>query len=81
MMTSRPLFIPVILGTPRQGRMSEHVAMFMLEEVTKRDGIETSLIDIRKFVRDSDDTFRYPIEAGHFNYRFNRQRKSIPCES
>ena len=47
MTTSRPLFIPVILGTPRQGRMSEHVAAFMMEEITKRDGIETMLIDIR----------------------------------
>ena len=47
MTTSRPLFIPVILGTSRQGRMSEHVANFMLEEIRKRDGIETTLIDIR----------------------------------
>src|SRR3989475_13276738 len=47
MMTSRPLFIPVILGTPRQGRMSEHVATFMVEELTKREGIDTTLIDIR----------------------------------
>src|SRR5262249_48075709 len=47
LMTSRPLFTPVILGTPRQGRMSEHVAHFVLGELTKRDGIETTLIDIR----------------------------------
>jgi NAD(P)H-dependent FMN reductase len=46
-MAMRPLFIPVILGTPRQGRMSEHVARFVLGEVVKRDGIETELIDIR----------------------------------
>jgi NAD(P)H-dependent FMN reductase len=45
--TSRSLFIPVILGTPRQGRMSEHVARFVLEELSKRDAIETTLIDIR----------------------------------
>ncbi|GAC1499354.1 MAG: NADPH-dependent FMN reductase [Chamaesiphon sp.] len=45
---SRSLFIPVILGTPRQGRMSEHVAKFVVEEVDKRDGVETELIDIRK---------------------------------
>src|SRR5262245_11331736 len=47
MMPARPLFIPIILGTSRQGRMSEHVATFMHEEVTKRDGIATALIDIR----------------------------------
>ena len=43
----KPLFIPVILGTPRQGRMSEAVARFMREEVSKRDGVQTELIDIR----------------------------------
>ena len=47
MTTSRPLFIPIILGTPRQGRMSEYVATFIQDEVTKREGIETTLIDIR----------------------------------
>ena len=46
--TNRPIFIPVILGTSRQGRMSEHVAKFVVEEVAKRDGVETELIDIRK---------------------------------
>ena len=47
MNNQRPLFIPVILGTPRQGRMSEHVAKFVLGEVDKRDGVETGLVDIR----------------------------------
>jgi len=47
MNTNRPIFIPVILGTPRQGRMSEHVARFVLEEVRRWDGVETELIDIR----------------------------------
>ena len=44
----RPLFIPVILGATRQGRMSEHVANFVTAEVAKRDGVETELIDIRR---------------------------------
>src|ERR687886_734626 len=48
METTRLLFMPVILGTPRQGRMSEHVAKFVVEEVAKRDGVETELIDIRQ---------------------------------
>jgi NAD(P)H-dependent FMN reductase len=47
MNANRPLFLPVILGTPRQGRMSEHVAKFVLQEVAKQDGVETELIDIR----------------------------------
>jgi NAD(P)H-dependent FMN reductase len=45
---TRPLFIPVLLGTPRQGRMSEHVAHFVHEEVAKRAGVETELIDVRE---------------------------------
>jgi NAD(P)H-dependent FMN reductase len=44
---NRPLFIPVILGTARQGRASESVARFVFEEVKKRDGVESELIDIR----------------------------------
>lgn len=47
MNTNRPIFIPVILGTPRQGRMSEYVAKFVVGEVAKRKGVETELIDVR----------------------------------
>jgi NAD(P)H-dependent FMN reductase len=45
-MNTRPLFIPVILGTVRKGRASENVAKFVFGEVQKREGIETELIDI-----------------------------------
>jgi multimeric flavodoxin WrbA len=44
----RPLFIPVILGTVRSGRMSEHAAKLVTSEIEKRIGIETELIDIAK---------------------------------
>jgi NAD(P)H-dependent FMN reductase len=43
---SRPLSIPVILGTSRKGRMSAHAARFVCEELQKRDGIRTEVIDI-----------------------------------
>jgi NAD(P)H-dependent FMN reductase len=43
---NRPLFIPVILGTVRKGRASENVAKFVFEQLKKREGIETELIDI-----------------------------------
>jgi NAD(P)H-dependent FMN reductase len=52
---NRPLFIPVILGTPRQGRMSEHAARLMHDEIAKRDGVETELIDIAKLGITVDD--------------------------
>src|SRR5207248_10204313 len=45
---TRPVFIPVILGTARQGRLSEPAANFVSGEVSKRGDIETELIDIRK---------------------------------
>ncbi|MGK7925218.1 MAG: NADPH-dependent FMN reductase [Spirulina sp.] len=41
------LFIPVILGTVRQGRMSEPVAKFVVERVRQTEGVATELIDIR----------------------------------
>jgi NAD(P)H-dependent FMN reductase len=44
----RPLSIPVILGTPRRGRLSEHVARVMVEELCKRDDVRTSLVDVRE---------------------------------
>ncbi len=54
-MTTQPIFIPVILGTPRQGRMSEPVAKFVVEQVAKRDGVETELIDIRNIPLPTSD--------------------------
>src|SRR3954471_775597 len=45
--TTDSLFIPVLLGTPRQGRESEHVARFVLDQTKKRAGVETELIDVR----------------------------------
>jgi NAD(P)H-dependent FMN reductase len=46
-MLDSSLSIPVILGTPRQGRQSEYVAKFIVEQIATRDRITTELIDIR----------------------------------
>lgn len=54
-MSTRRLFIPVILGTARKGRASENVAKFVLGEVRKREGVETELIDIRDLKFAIDD--------------------------
>jgi NAD(P)H-dependent FMN reductase len=64
MTTNRPLFIPVILGTPRKGRMSEHVARFVVDEVKKRDGVETELIDVRALKLSTDDAGEAIKDAG-----------------
>jgi NAD(P)H-dependent FMN reductase len=45
---SRPLFVPVILGTVRAGRMSEHVARLVTGELTRHPELQTELIDIAK---------------------------------
>ena len=51
----RPLFVPVILGTPRQGRMSEHAARLVHERIALRAGIETELIDVATLPIPTDD--------------------------
>jgi len=51
----RPLFIPVILGTARKGRESEHAAKFVFEQTKKRANVETELIDVRTLPMRLDD--------------------------
>jgi NAD(P)H-dependent FMN reductase len=46
MPAERAIFIPVILGTTRQGRMSLAAAHLVSTEIAKRSGVETELIDI-----------------------------------
>jgi len=51
----RPLFVPVILGTPRRGRMSEHAARIMWARVGERPGVETALVDVATLPIPVDD--------------------------
>ena len=55
MESSRTLFIPVILGTARMGRMSLHAARLVTEELSKRNDVETDLIDIAKLPLPTND--------------------------
>jgi NAD(P)H-dependent FMN reductase len=55
MSSERPLFIPVILGTTRQGRMSAAVANLLVNEIAKRPSLETELIDIANVKLPTDD--------------------------
>jgi len=55
MTESRPLNIPVILGTTRKGRMSEQAARFMVGQIEKRNRVKTELIDICKLPMPIDD--------------------------
>ena len=58
MTTTTHVYIPLILGTPRQGRQSEHVAKFLLGEMRKRPEIETELIDVRELKMTLNDAGR-----------------------
>ena len=60
----RPLFIPVILGTVRSGRMSEHAARLVTSVIEKRIGVETELIDIAKMQLSTSDAGEAIKEPG-----------------
>ena len=44
------LFIPVLLGTAREGRESEKAARFVFAELEKEAEVKTELIDVREIV-------------------------------
>ena len=44
------MFIPILLGTAREGRRSENAAKFVLKEAAKDGRFETQLIDVRDFL-------------------------------
>ena len=67
----RPLYIPLILGTPRKGRASENVARFVLGELRKRDGVETDLIDVRELRLATDDAGE-SIKDAEFSSKMSR---------
>jgi NAD(P)H-dependent FMN reductase len=67
---SRPLFVPVLLGTPRKGRMSEHAANVVHGEVAKRPGVETDLIDVATLpipYDDAGETAKDPVLSETMN--------------
>jgi NAD(P)H-dependent FMN reductase len=51
----RSVFLPIIIGTSRQGRLTEPAANFVFGEVSKRSDIDTELVDIRKIPLRIDD--------------------------
>jgi NAD(P)H-dependent FMN reductase len=55
MQPTRPLVIPIVLGTVRKGRASENVANFVHGKLRKHAEIETALIDLRGLPLATDD--------------------------
>lgn len=48
-MRSEKLFLPILLGTPRMARESEHVAKWVFSKMEEREEIETRFFDVRDF--------------------------------
>jgi len=71
MTSSRPLFIPVVLGTTRKGRMSVHAPNLITSEIGKRPGVETELIDIAGLPLPPDDAGE-AIKDARFAEKMNR---------
>ena len=54
------VYIPIILGTAREGRYSDKAARFMLDEA-KKYGLESEIIDVRDYViKATDNTGKAP---------------------
>jgi NAD(P)H-dependent FMN reductase len=49
------LFLPVLLGTNRKGRISIHPAKWLVSEMEKRPEIQTKLFDVSEFALPHDD--------------------------
>jgi NAD(P)H-dependent FMN reductase len=59
------MYVPVILGTAREGRYSDKVAQFILGEASKA-GLESEILDVRDYrTIATDKTLAYP-EAKRF---------------
>jgi NAD(P)H-dependent FMN reductase len=67
----RALFVPVILGTVRQGRRSLPVAKLMVSELSRRPGVETELIDVARMPLRVDDAGEATKDAA-FSAQMNR---------
>lgn len=54
-MADKKLNIPILLGTNRQGRQSEHVARWLMTRILLREDIDSRLFDVRDFHLPNDD--------------------------
>lgn len=61
-MNDTKLFIPLILGTNRKDRESEHAAKWVFSKMQERDEIESQFFDVRDFDLPRDD---YGTGIGH----------------
>jgi NAD(P)H-dependent FMN reductase len=55
MTEARGFYIPVLLGTPRKGRLSAHAAALVAAQLVKRPGVTTEVIDVLDYPVPVDD--------------------------
>ena len=67
----RPLYLPVLLGTTRRGRLSAHAARFVTDQLAKRSGVETELVDLLDLELPFDDAGE-EAKSPAFAYRMDR---------
>ncbi len=60
------LFIPIILGTNREGRQSENVAKFLHDRMSGHEKIETKLFDVGDFNFPANDYGQTLKDKGKF---------------
>lgn len=65
------LYIPIILGTAREGRNSEKAAQFIFSEVKKNE-IETEIIDVRDYILKSTDNTGESAQAKKLAEKISR---------
>lgn len=66
------LFIPVILGTARENRVSEKAAKFVLGEMVKFTDIETELLDVRDYRLEATDNTKTQEVAKKLSEKISR---------
>jgi NADPH-dependent FMN reductase len=67
--------ISVIVGSTRQGRFSEKPAQWILQQLHKREGIETQLLDLRDFPMPFFDQPTPPARPGRPPYEHEVVKK------
>ena len=65
------MYIPIILGTGREGRQSEKVANFMLGEVAK-NGYESEIVDVRDYRTNATDPTGQSSQAKTLAEKINK---------
>lgn len=70
-MPSNNFYIPVILGTAREGRRSEKVANFVLQETIKA-GLKSELLDVRDYRLAATDKTKTLPQANKLAEKINK---------